>query len=128
LGLAGGVGAGLVFIACNVLPAFGPVFACISGELANGALEDPILLVSGCAGATLAALIQVIQIEIANLSSGTTAYPDASSSAVFATVSSSDAGSLAAVPPSPSAATVAYKAHLVRILDQAQALQAKGAK
>jgi hypothetical protein len=118
--LAGTSSALALIVACNALPAFGPVFGCLAGELANGALEDPMLLVEGCAGATIAALIQVIEIEMANLTSGG-ASSDAS---VVMAVTSSEGGAAVttlAVPPSPSSAAVAYKAHLQRILDKAHA-------
>ena len=116
MGMTGGV---MMFVACNTLPIFTPVFSCLAGELANGALEDPLLLVSGCAQATVAALIQLIEQEIANLAPD----PDAG------VVTSSDAGaaSATATPNTPTPAQ-AYKSHLQRILTKAQALQASGVK
>lgn len=103
-----------VIFACAVLPAFGPVFACISGELSQGALEDPMLLISGCLGATIEALIQVIQIELAN--------PPADAGA--STVAADDGGA----SPMPGVSRAAYEAHLNRILVRAQALKASGVK
>jgi hypothetical protein len=106
--LVGALGLGIA--ACNTLPAFSPVFACLAGELANGAIEDPILLLQGCAGATIAALIQVIEEEIANLA-GLDAGASSDGTTVLSTM--------------PNAAQ-AYQAHLQRVLTQAKALQASG--
>lgn len=120
IAMTGGVS---IFIACNTLPIFTPVLSCLAGELANGALEDPLLLVSGCAQATITALVQLIEQEIANLAP----EPDAG------VVTSSDGGasSATATPPTPPNTPTSaqmYKAHLQRILTKAQALQASGVK
>jgi hypothetical protein len=124
--LFGMTGGAMIFIACNTLPIFTPVFSCLAGELANGALEDPLLLITGCAGATLAALVQVIELEISNLAP----EPDAG----VVTVADAGDSSAAMAPPSPvppnnpPTPSQVYKAHLQRILAKAQALQAQGVK
>jgi hypothetical protein len=41
-------------------PVIDPVIACLSSELLSGAITDPILLVGGCAGATLTALASLL--------------------------------------------------------------------
>jgi hypothetical protein len=116
------VGAG-IFIACNTLPLFGPPLACLAGELANGALEDPILLITGCAGLTIEALIQAVELEIANLAGDTDASVDVAPAPVASDASSDGAAMVQSSQPS---ATQAYKAHLQRILARAKAIQADG--
>ena len=117
-----GMGLGtVIFVACQTLPAFAPVFACLAGELSQGALEDPMLLIQGCAGATLAALIQAIQIELAN-------PPATVDAGITVTVSGEGGTSTAAIVSTPTVTRVAYEAHLNRILTAAKALQATGAK
>lgn len=124
------------FVACAALPAFGPVFACISSELAQGALEDPLLLISGCLGATIEALITVITQELdsspADASADVAAAADAS-----AGPGSSDAAVLADAAQVSLKASLSqggwnsrddYESHLKRILAKAQALKAQGVK
>jgi len=123
------VGLGLgIFFACNELPVFQPVFACISSELAQGALEDPLLLVTGCAGATIEALITVIEQELAN-----PPVPDAGVVEASASDSASGDGASASVvmsaaPEGGYGSHAEYEAHLNRILAKAKSLQAQGVK
>jgi hypothetical protein len=119
------VGAG-IFIACNTLPVFGPPLACIAGELANGALEDPILIVSGCIGATITALIQAIEIELANLAGDTDASVDAVTPVPVTGDAASDGAAMTQASSGQPSATQAYKAHLQRILARAKAIQVDG--
>jgi hypothetical protein len=113
--------AGILFAAaCQTLPLFGPPLACIAGDLASGAIEDPLQIVADCAGATIAAVIAAIEQELANQP----AASDAGTSAAGA-APSAPAG---AVPSFPGPQRAAYVAHLQRILARAKALQAQGVK
>ena len=113
--------AGILFAAaCQTLPLFGPPIACIAGDLASGATEDPLQIVADCAGATIAAIIAAIEEELANQP----VIADAGAGMV-GVASSASAG---AVPSYPGPQRAAYEAHLQRILARAKALQAQGGK
>ena len=120
--IGGGAAVAVLVLACNTLPLFGPPLACIAGELANGAIEDPLVIVADCAGATIAAIIQAIELELAS----PPVEPDAGDAqSVPGAVPSAAPGT---IPAFPGAQRQAYEAHLRRILARAKALQAQGVK
>lgn len=123
--MAGGVA---IFVtACASLQAFGPVAACLANELAQGAIEDPLLLITGCAGATIAALISVIEQALANPS----VIVDGGGDSGVASPVASDGGALAlasVITNSGGWDRQMYEAHLNRILVRAKTLAASGVK
>lgn len=127
-----------IFFACSTLPVFGPPLACLTGELARG-IEDPLTILGDCAGATLAALIQAIEMQLGNPPSSDASAPvqlvtsgdrssqqeSSSRSAQGLAAVAGDAG-VSPMEPSPVVTRVAYEAHLRRVLVRAKALQSAG--
>lgn len=110
----------LFLAACQTLPLFAPPLACIAGDLASGATEDPLQIVADCAGATIAAVIAAIEQELAN-------PPSAADAGAWSGVSGASSAS-GTVPSYPGPQRAAYVAHLQRVLARAKALQAQGVR